>query len=243
MDNQFKDVPKIKAVKPLENNSNKKKIHPNLIQSPYCALCVAPRQCGKSTLLSWLYLHPDGFGQDYYSRVIIFSPSIESDDTSRFLRERYETDTQYTDDKLKAIIEHQKSFAKRDMPDICLIFDDVIGDASMKRNSLLTAFITKARHFNADVFISIQSMKCVPRIVRSNVTDLLVGFPIPNKGMLDDLASEYGEVLPNGSKQWLELYREATRNERYRFMYNKLKSNPIEIFTDFETKIYPKNNE
>lgn len=234
------EAPKITPIKPPKDEKQYKKVHPNLPQSPFVIGLFAPRQTGKSTLISWLLLHDSALGQDYYDKVYIFSPTIEQDTTSRFLLERFECDTMYSDSKLQKIIDRQKKQKKEEREHICCIFDDCIGDASMKRNSLLSSFVTKSRHFNADVIISLQHFKCMPSVTRQNVTDLLVGFPIPNKTMLEAIADEYGDNMEGGRDEFIKLYEEATEKTRYRFMNCKMRENPIHIFTDFEKKIYPK---
>ena len=236
------EAPKITPIKPSTTEKKYKKIHPHLPQSNFVLSLNAPRATGKSTLINWLMLHDTAFGQDYFSQngVYIFSPTIEQDSSSRYLLERFNCDTMYSDAKLQKIIDSQKKFKKDEMPHICCIFDDCIGDASMKRNSLLTAFVTKSRHYNADIIISLQHFKSLPIVIRQNITDLCVGFPIPNKNMLLAIADEYGDNMEGGSEQFIKLYHEATEKTRYRFMYCKLRENPIQIFTDFEKMIYPK---
>ena len=236
------EAPKITPIKPPKDEKKYKKVHENLPQSPFVIGLFAPRQTGKSTLISWLLLHDDALGQDYYSKngVFIFSPTCEQDTTSRFLLERFNCDTVYTDAKLQKIIDKQKTFKKEEMPHICVVFDDCIGDASMKRNSLLSSFVTKSRHFNADVIISLQHFKSMPSVIRQNITDLLVGYPIPNRTMLEAIADEYGDNMEGGRDEFIKLYEEATEKSRYRFMNCKMRENPIHIYTDFEKQIYPK---
>ena len=228
----------VTPVKPDENEKKYKQVHQFLPQSPYVLGVVSPRQTGKSCLISWLLLHEDALGQDMYpGGVFIFSPTIEQDSSSRFLRQRYECDTVYTDEKLQEIINRQKQFEKSEMKHICVIVDDAVNDASMKKNSVFTSFVTKSRHYNADVILSVQHWKSIPKISRTNLTDLLIGYPIPNKRMLDEMAEEIGDNFENGKDDFYKYYNEATERKRYNFMNIKLRANPIEIFATFKKQI------
>ena len=239
MENNFEndDGLKITQVKPDTRDSKYKKVHPHLPQSPYVLGLFAPRQTGKSTVISWLMLHESALGQDMYKKVYIFSPCIEQCSTSRFLRQRYECDSVYTDAKLQGIIDEQKKSSKEDMGHICVIFDDCIGDASMKKTSLLTAFVTKSRHFNADIILSLQHFKSLPKISRSNLTDVLIGYPIPNKKMLEEMCEEFSQNFENGKEDFYKYYYEATDRTRYNFMNMKLNTNPIQVFSSFGKRI------
>lgn len=228
---------KITPVKPDENEKKYKQVHSFLPQSPYVLGLFAPRQTGKSTIISWLLLHPDALGQDMYKKVYIFSPTIEQCSTSRFLRKRYDCDTVYTDDKLQGIIDSQKQYSKSEMPHICVVFDDCIGDSSMKKNSLLTAFITKSRHFNADIILSLQHFKSLPKISRSNLTDVLIGYPIPNKKMLAEMCEEFSSNFENGDTDFYKYYYQATERKRYNYFNMKLRDNPVTVYATFEYQV------
>jgi len=228
---------KITPVKPDENETKYKQVHCHLPQSPFVVGLFAPRQTGKSTIISWLLLHESALGQDMYKNVYIFSPTIEQCSTSRFLRQRYECDTVYSDDKLQGIINKQKQYEKKEMPHICVVFDDCIGDSSMKKGSLLTAFITKSRHYNCDIILSLQHFKSLPKISRSNLTDVLIGYPIPNKKMLSEMAEEFGDNFENGQEDFYKYYYEATERKRYNYMNIKMRENPVEVYATFEKRV------
>jgi hypothetical protein len=123
------------------------------------------------------------------------------------------------------------------MPHICCVFDDCIGDSSMKKNSLLTAFITKSRHFNADIILSLQHFKSLPKISRSNLTDVLIGYPIPNKKMLSEMCEEFNNNFENGDTDFYKYYYEATERKRYNYMNLKLRDNPVTVYATFERQI------
>ncbi len=237
-----KPIEKIKGlnitpVRPDDEAVKYKQVHPFLPQSPFVLGLISPRQTGKSTIISWLLLHEDALGQDFYSKVYIFSPTIEQCETSRFLRKRYDCDTIYTDAKLQNIINQQESQPKGERQHICVVFDDCIGDESMKKKSLLTSFVTKSRHWSADIILSIQHFKSLPKITRTNLTDVLIGYPITNAKMKEELASEFGENFEEGEKGFYKYYDLATKKTRYNYMNMKLRENPIQIFSTFSERI------
>jgi len=227
----------ITPVKPDKDAIKYKKTHPYLPQSPFVLGLISPRQTGKSTIISWLLLHDEALGQDYYHKVYIFSPTIEQCETSRFLRKRYDCDTIYSDDKLQNIINQQEQLPKGERKHICVVFDDCIGDESMKKKSLLTSFVTKSRHWNADIIISIQHFRSMPKITRTNLTDVLIGYPITNAKMKEELAQEFGENFEEGDKGFLKYYELSTKKTRYNYMNLKLRANPIEVYSTFEERI------
>ena len=234
-----KPLPIIQTITPLKEARKYKAVHPNLPQSPFVLGIFSPRQTGKSTLISFLLLHDTALGQDYYDEVYIFSPTIEQDDTSRFLLERFNCDTVYSDKKLQNIINKQKQFNKKDMKHICLVIDDAIGDDSMKRNSLLTSTITRSRHWNMDIILSLQNFKSCPKTSRINLTMAMIGYPIPSQAMKKDLILEFADNFEGGEEEYMRLYHEATQKKRFNFMTIMLKENPIHVYRNFEEKIFP----
>ena len=81
-------MPQIKKVKDREGVKYKP-LHPHLPQPCANVLHISPVKTGKSTIISNLLLSPEFYGQDYFDRVKIMSNTINSDDTSRFLKELY----------------------------------------------------------------------------------------------------------------------------------------------------------
>lgn len=237
---QFEKIKGINVtpVKPDPNAKKYKTVHPYLPQSPFVLGLISPRQTGKSTIISWLLLHDDALSQDYYKKVYIFSPTIEQCETSRFLRQRYDCETLYTDEKLQNIIDQQDKQPADERGHICCVFDDIVGSECMKRGSVLTNFVTKARHWNADIIISIQHFKSMPKITRSNLTDVLVGFPITNKKMLAEIAEEFCENFENGESDFYKYYNLATKKTRYNYMNIKMRENPVQVFSTFLERIF-----
>lgn len=232
------NVPKIMPVLDPQNTSARPhhpflpKVDVDVQGGGSLLLMIAPVKCGKSTIISNLFLNEDFYGQEFFDDVKIISNTIKNDITSRFLNKAFEVYDFYSDDIIDGIVEHQKSFEKADQPQIAVVLDDCLG--SIKRESKINHLASRYRHFNIKMLI-ISSQKftgSVSPIIRSNATDIIVGSPFPNQKELMRIAEEYGDQF-GSAKNWLKLYRKATPN-KYDFCYMDLQSNPPIMYSNFE---------
>ena len=232
------NVPKIMPVLDPQNTSAKPhhpflpKVDVDVQGGGSLLLMIAPVKCGKSTIISNLFLNEDFYGQEFFDDVKIISNTIKNDITSRFLNKAFEVYDFYSDEIIDGIVEHQKSFEKVDQPQIAVVLDDCLG--SIKRESKINHLASRYRHFNIKMLI-ISSQKftgSVSPIIRSNATDIIVGSPFPNQKELMRIAEEYGDQF-GSAKNWLKLYRKATPN-KYDFCYMDLQSNPPIMYSNFE---------
>ena len=232
------NVPKIMPVLDPQNTSARPhhpflpKVDVDVQGGGSLLLMIAPVKCGKSTIISNLFLNEDFYGQEFFDDVKIISNTIKNDITSRFLNKAFEVYDFYSDDIIDGIVEHQKSFEKVDQPQIAVVLDDCLG--SIKRESKINHLASRYRHFNIKMLI-ISSQKftgSVSPIIRSNATDIIVGSPFPNQKELMRIAEEYGDQF-GSAKNWLKLYRKATPN-KYDFCYMDLQSNPPIMYSNFE---------
>jgi hypothetical protein len=232
------NVPKIMPVLDPQNTSAKPhhpflpKVDVDVQGGGSLLLMIAPVKCGKSTIISNLFLNEDFYGQEFFDDVKIISNTIKNDITSRFLNKAFEVYDFYSDDIIDGIVEHQKSFEKEDQPQIAVVLDDCLG--SIKRESKINHLASRYRHFNIKMLI-ISSQKftgSVSPIIRANATDIIVGSPFPNQKELMRIAEEYGDQF-GSAKNWLKLYRKATPN-KYDFCYMDLQSNPPIMYSNFE---------
>ena len=232
------NVPKIMPVLDPQNTSAKPhhpflpKVDVDVQGGGSLLLMIAPVKCGKSTIISNLFLNEDFYGQEFFDDVKIISNTIKNDITSRFLNKAFEVYDFYSDEIIDGIVEHQKSFEKVDQPQIAVVLDDCLG--SIKRESKINHLASRYRHFNIKMLI-ISSQKftgSVSPIIRSNCTDIIVGSPFPNQKELMRIAEEYGDQF-GGPDNWLKLYRKATPN-KYDFCYMDLQSNPPIMYSNFE---------
>ena len=222
------DIPLMKkVVDPEDDYKPKKTIHPNLpnvqgFGGGAVILMISPIKTGKSTIISNLMLSDDCYGQEYFDETTIISPSIQNCITSRFLRDTFDVYDYYSDDLIQQIIDKQKSYKKKDQPEIAIILDDCLGVIPL--NSKVNALASRARHLNIRLllFSTQKFMGAVSPVVRANA---------------------FG-----GKEQFLKIYKLATPN-RYDFLHLNLQENPPIAYHNFEKvvaigdKIINDNNE
>jgi hypothetical protein len=237
-------APKILPIKD-DDGSKSKYHHPNLPEvgvgakgKGACLLLLSPRQTGKSTIASNLFLNPHFFGdkpngEKFFDEIYVISPTINLDRSSRFLKKRCICFDTYHPDIIKGILENQLSFNEDERPEIALFLDDCVGLMDQEVSNLAT----RSRHYNIKL-LAVSSQKfrgALNPILRANITDLIVGSPFPNTRDLSAVAEEFGDQF-GGANKWLELYKQATPN-KYDFGYMKL-SNPPKFFKNFEEQLY-----
>ena len=75
-----------------------------------CLLMISPRQTGKSTIISSLFLNDNFYGQDFFpGGVIVISPTINMDSTSRFMKKRFECYDKYSPQLIADILQRQEN--------------------------------------------------------------------------------------------------------------------------------------
>tara|TARA_R110000737_G_scaffold4753_3_gene15322 strand:- start:7099 stop:7824 length:726 start_codon:yes stop_codon:yes gene_type:complete len=225
---------KLKILKVVDPpNTKKKALHPNLPQPPSLVLMIMPTKTGKSTIISNMLLNKDFYGQDFFDETTIISTTINNDQTSRFMKQAFDTYDYYSDDLIKNIIKGQNKYEKADMPSMCLVCDDCLGEKTTALNNLSSRY----RHYNIDLFIvSSQLLKKVSPTIRANANWILCG-RLTNEAEVEKLSEEWSGMY-GGDKNFREQYKKCTK-KRYNFMTLKLTENPAEIWFNFDEKIYP----
>ena len=194
---------------------------------------LSPRNTGKSLLASNLFLNKKGgfYGADFFDEIYCISPTINLDQTSKHLKERFITFDNYHPDIITEIMNTQEELGD-DAPEIAIYLDDCAGLMDKEIDRL----VVKSRHYNIKLLV-IASQKfrsALSPVVRANITDLVVGSPFPNMRDLSAVAEEFGDQV-NGPDHWLKLYKEATPN-KYDFCYMKM-NNPVRMFRNFEEEL------
>lgn len=225
---------KLKILKVVDPpNTKAKSLHPNLPQPPSLVLMIMPTKTGKSTIISNMLLNKDFYGQDFFDETTIISTTINNDQTSRFMKQAFNTYDYYDDSLIHDIVKRQNQYDKADMPSMCLVVDDCLGEKTTALNNLSSRY----RHSNIDLFIlSSQLFRKVSPTIRANANWVLVG-RLQNQSELDKLSEEYSGMF-GGDKPFRESYQKATK-KKYDFMTLKLTENPAEIWLNFNEKIYP----
>ena len=223
-------------IRPVEMKE-KRQFHPNL---PSIArnrgsilLLIGSTASGKTTIINNLVLSKYMWGGEppAFENVYIFTPSIMMDESCRFLRENFECYSEFRDDILQEIMTKQEQFPKKDRPKILIVIDDSVG--MIHQNSTLTHFLSRYRHWNANVIMSVQHFRSISPIGRGNATDVCLMNGIINAKELDKISEEWGGMYKNTLEP---MYRKYA-SKQYSFLYLKLRKNPAEMYQNFQRKI------
>lgn len=230
---------KVVPIRPLEMKDDAVNYHPHLPKitrnNGSITLLIGPTSSGKTSVINWLLLNSNAWGgkKSAFENVYIFSPSVECDDSCRFLREYFECYTEYKDEYLKAILNKQEEFPKKDRPKGMIIIDDSVGNNAMKRGGTLQAFLSRYRHWNMNVIISVQSFRALSTIARANATNILIFNGIYNSKEFEKIEEEYDDMYKCALKRCYNKFAP----EKYDFLHLKLRKNPPEMYKGFHQKI------
>jgi hypothetical protein len=203
---------------------------------PIRSVILGPSGSGKTVLLQNMILD---IYRDCFSRIFIFSPSIDVDMTWKPVKDYIEKHmkVQHTEEEpiyfdhydpeaLATILETQHkitTFLKQRgdtrLFQILIIVDDFADDPSFTRHSkLLHALYTRGRHNMISSITATQKFNSIHPIIRVNATELYV-YRLRNTKDLDTFIDEVSAVYDK--KTLLAMYKAATE-EPFSFLYVKL---------------------
>ena len=226
---------------------------------PIRSVILGPSGSGKTVLLQNMILD---IYRDCFSRIYVFSPSIEVDQTWAPVKSYIEkhmkvknTDEDpiyfdhYDPDALTRILDTQhkitnflKKRGDKKLFQILIIIDDFADDPSFVRQSkILHSLYTRGRHNMISTITATQKFSAIHPIIRVNATELYV-YRLRNHKDLETFIEEVSAVYDK--KTLLELYNTATE-EPFSFLYVKLtaKSKEDMFFSRFDKKLVVEHNE
>ena len=237
-------IPKIEPIKVQEFEVKQSK-YDMVGKLPTRAIVCAPSGGGKTVLLSNLIL--DVY-RNCFSRIYIFSPSIDIDYTWAPVKKYIEHDmkaVETEDDKfyfseydpvaLDNIIETQhkitnymKKHKYKTLFQILIVIDDFADDPSFTRQSkLLHQLYVRGRHNSISTITSTQKYNVIAPIVRINATQLYV-FRLRNYKDLEAIVEELSAVTDK--KTLLDIYHAATEQPFSFLFVNLVAHNKQDMF-------------
>jgi len=231
---------KIYPVKPtLPNMPIKRVLHPSLPRPPTSWLFIMGSGHGKSSLITNLIFRKE-FYADIFDRILYISPTVEKDNSSQpFLHKTMEdivtirSDPQNMDAILHEFITNidtNYSTTDDDKPDppvSLVIADDISG--FLKKTSSVTHLISRNRHYWTTMFISNQTLKDVPRVIRTLVKCVVFSH-CTNDSEIIAILDEYSGNFNGGRDAMFRIWNEATKTKYNYLMINMSVENDVRIY-------------
>ena len=230
-------APIIQPIK-LKEYETKQSKYETVPQIPFRSVILGPSGSGKTILLQNMILD---IYRNCFSRVYIFSPSINVDATWSPVKEYIEKEMKvkhsdeepiyfdhYNPEALLRIIttqhkviEFQKKQNHKKLFSVLVIVDDFADDPSFSRQSkLLHALYTRGRHNSISTITATQKFASIAPIIRVNATELFV-YRLRNYQDLQTFIDEISALMDK--KTLLDIYNMAT-SEPYSFLFVNLRA-------------------
>ena len=238
-------------LKEYEVKQSKYDIAPKL---PTRSVILGPSGSGKSVLLQNMILN---IYKNCFSRIYIFSPSIDVDSTwlpvkkyiedemelkesdkEKFYFDHYDpNDLQNIIDTQHKVTEYMKKKGHKKLYSILVVVDDFADDNRFSRHSkLLHSLYTRGRHNSISTITATQKFTALSPIIRVNATQLFV-YRLRNYRDLETFLEELGALMKD-KKTLLEIYTLATE-QPYSFLYVNLLAKTVNnmFYINFDKKI------
>ena len=225
----------------------------NVPELPVRAICVAPSEGGKTTLMVSLILD---IYRGCWMRFHVYSPTALLDDSwkavDKYAKEVLKQDEpclhdEFDDAAIHAFIRRQhritqmcKEQERKKLFGSLIIVDDFADNAKVMRSSTsLAELFVRGRHAGVSTIVSIQKLRVVQPVVRVNCTAMFV-FRLRSKAELDAIVEENSALY--GPKITEQIILRAT-SEPYSFLWlNLTAKEPTDVFWHrFEARILPRS--
>ena len=232
--------PNIKHIKVKEYTSRQRK-YEMCAKLPSRSVILGPSGSGKTILLQNMILD---IYRDCFSRIYIFSPSINVDKTWEPVKnyiekhfkiihtesepiyfDHYEpSDLQNIIDMQHEVAEYMKTHDYTKTHQILIIVDDFADSPSFTRQSkLLHQLYIRGRHVMISTITATQVFNALHPIIRKNITDLYV-YKLRNYRDLESVIEELSALADK--KTLLQMYQAAT-SEPYSFWFINLMAKTV----------------
>ena len=227
-------APQILKVKDVVETEKFDDIHENLPQMPSLCIIIGSVRSGKSNLLVNFFCNPE-FYKDKFDIVKIVSTTLNSDTKGKILNKHFDCMDHYEDGIIEEIKQEQSKYEeKKDRPTYALVLDDVL-TKDFSKNNAVSFFSTRFRHYIDFYVIAVQTFRAISGMIRNNATDVIIARQ-QNQKELEKIAEEYGDLV-GGIDNFMDLYKQV-HSDKYQLMYLKLSENPVQVFHNFDKRIY-----
>ena len=232
-------APKIEPIKLKEYETRQSK-YPMVPRLPMRSIILGPSGSGKTILIQNMILE---IYKNCFSRIYIFSPSINVDSTWLPVKDYIEHDMKvqhsdkepiyfdhYKPEDLEHIIEtqhkviqFQKKQGHKKLFSILVVVDDFADQPSFSRNSpLLNQLFVRGRHNSISTIVGTQKFNALSPLIRVNATELYV-YRLRNYKDLETFVEEVSAIVSGDKKLILEIYNMAT-SAPYSFLFVNLRA-------------------
>ena len=230
-------IPKILPIK-LKEYETKQSKYDIVPKIPFRSIVLGPSGSGKTILLQTMILD---IYKNCFSRIYIFSPSIDVDSTWIPVKEYIEKEMKvqntkedpiYFDhydpeslhkiiDTQHKVIEYMKNQKQKTLYSILVLVDDFADDPSFSRHSkILHALYTRGRHNSISTITATHKFTAISPIIRVNATELFI-YRLRNNRDLETFIEEVSAITDK--KTLLEIYNLAT-HDPYSFLFVNLRA-------------------
>lgn len=169
------------------------KIPEGLPKPPFRWSIIGASHSGKTNMLCNL------FRKNFYGKfwkkdnIFVFSPTVELDDKLKECIPSNNFYDEFNPEILQEIYDQQhgikKTLGPGKMPDVLVILDDCLGTGAFQRNSIITKYIHKTRHYKVSMIYTSQLLKGLGTNIRAN-SDVISIFRCTNFSEVDKILDE-----------------------------------------------------
>ena len=188
-------------------------------------LFVGSSGSGKSTLLVSL-LTEKRFFKGAFDETIIVSPTCFSDDVQQALNLNPDNcidDLREAPGVIGDLMKEQRELIEKKgahkAPQICLIYDDVIGDRDLMKSPEFVKSFIASRHYNITTMLCSQSYTAVPRRCRLQASNIFYFRGSQSENLL--MVEEYSP--PGYSKRRMSKLIDFATQDKFSFLHINMK--------------------